>query len=144
MNLEKHTCTCTYILLYIASNFQCIHAHWLFILFWPYVTKVKIQIVCIFIVRYYRPWSVLLHHRNAERFARNWTLRGRNETLWERNETFWGRNETFRERNALHFWESNALYALASFSISPDIRISSHGESAVCLSSLRKIRISFI
>ena len=48
MNLEKHTCTCTYILLYIACNFQCIHAHWLFILFWPYVSKVKIQLVCVF------------------------------------------------------------------------------------------------
>ena len=28
--------------------------------------------------------------------------------------------------------------------ISPDIQISSHGESAFCFSSLRKIRISFI
>ena len=51
--------------------------------------------------------------------------------LWEQKETFW-------ERNALHFWERNALYALASFSIFPDILISSHGESAFCLSSLRQ------
>ena len=78
-----------------------------------------------------RPWGVLLHHGNAERFARNGTLRERNETLRERN-------ETFRERNALHFWERNALYALASFSIFPDIQISSHGESTFCLSSLRQ------
>ena len=32
-----------------------------------------------------RPWGVLLHHGNAERFARNGTLRERNETLRERN-----------------------------------------------------------
>ena len=75
--------------------------------------------------------NVLLHHGNAERFARNGTLREQHETLWESNETFWGRNETFRERKALHFWERNALYALASFSIFPDILISSHSVSQI-------------
>ena len=72
-----------------------------------------------------------VHHGNAERFAWNGTLRERNETLWEGN-------ETFCERNALNFWERNTLYALASFSIFHDIPISSHGESAFRLSSLRQ------
>ena len=36
------------------------------------------------------------------------------------------------------FRERNALYALISLSIFPDIWISSHGESAFCLSLLRQ------
>ena len=46
--------------------------------------------------------------------------------------------KSFRKLN--NFWERNALYmyALASFSIFPDIRISMHGESTFCLFSLRQ------
>ena len=74
---------------------------------------------------YYRPWSVLLHHRNAGRYERNGTLRERNETLWERNERFWGRNGT------LCIFGNGTLCTLWP-------RISSHGKLALCLSSLRQ------
>ena len=87
---------------------------------------------------YYYTMGTLNGLQETERFE-DGTKRSGNGT-----QTFWERNETLQERNPLHFWERNALYTLASFSISPDIWISSHGESAFCLSSLCKMRISFI
>ena len=39
-------------------------------------------------LQYYRPWSVLLHHKNAEQFVLNRTLREQNETFWEWNAIF--------------------------------------------------------
>ena len=71
----------------------------------------------------------MLWERNETFLGRNETFLGRNEKCWEWNDKFWEQNETFWGRNALHFWERNALYSLASFSIFPDIRISSHSES---------------
>ena len=79
-----------YLMLISKSNKRLIFSPWVFFhIFYFTVLSLKCWILnfknlqrgncpCIS----YRPWSVLLHHGNAERFARNVTLLERNGTLW--------------------------------------------------------------
>ena len=63
-------------------------------------------------VKIYRSWNVPLHHRNADQFAPNGTLRGRNKTLCEQNETFWERNASKMECFAFLGTERFVLFGL--------------------------------
>ena len=86
---------------------------------------------------YYYTTGMLIGLHEMERFEEG------TKRFWEEMKRFEDGTKRFRNGTLCTFGNGTLCTLWPVFNF-PDIRISSHGESAVCLSSIRKIRISFI